>query len=451
MLLDKIFPGAPGLRWPVIPKPDSALHLGLQFQLEKSQWLNPDEIEQLQWCQAEGLIYHAAKTVPLYKDRIPSKLIGKSLSWELWQEIPILSRKDLIEAGDRQKSLKPLPGHERLNKIQSSGSTGMAITAYGTQTTGLFWQAFTLRDHIWQERDLSGKLAAIRPVNMVEPGESSSSPNWGGVTAKLFATGPAVLMSSRSDIADQARWLEQENPDFLLSLPSNLRELAKYCREHNIALTKLKQVRTMGEILTADTIELSREVLGVEIVDMYSAQEVGYIALQCKEKGNYHIQSEGVLVEVLDDNNQQCRPGEVGRVVVTTLLNFGAPLIRYALGDYAEVGECCDCGRGLPVLNKVLGRQRNMVITPEGRCFFPSFPEKYWDPKIKQLQFQQIAEDAMNLCLVVSEVLTNEEEKALIECFNNRSGYNYKFTFEYRDEIPRSKGGKYEDFVSLLI
>lgn len=450
MLLDKIHPGAPGLKWPVIPKPDSALHMGLQFQLEKSQWLSSDEIEQLQWKQAEGLIYHAAKTVPLYKDRIPSKLIGKPLSWEAWQEIPILTRQDIIEAGDKQKSLKPLPGHERLNKIKSSGSTGMAITAYGTQTTGLFWQAFTLRDHLWQERDLSGKLAAIRPVDVVNPGESSSSSSWGGVTAKVFDTGPAVLMSSRSDIADQAGWLQKENPDFLLSLPSNLRELARYCKAHGIALPRLKQVRTMGEILTSDTVELCQEVWGADVVDMYSAQEVGYIALQCKEHGSYHIQSEGVLVEVLDDNNRRCKPGEVGRVVVTTLLNLGAPLIRYALGDYAEVGASCDCGRGLPVLKKVLGRQRNMVTTPEGRCFFPSFPEKYWDPKIKQLQFQQIADNAMNLRLVVSEVLTNEEENTLIERFNARSGYEYKFTFEYIDEIPRSKGGKYEDFVSLL-
>ena len=35
-----------------------------------------------------------------------------------------------------------------------------------------------------------------------------------------------------------------------------------------------------------------------------------------------------------------------GRIVVTALNNFATPLIRYEIGDYAEVGEICSCGRG---------------------------------------------------------------------------------------------------------
>ena len=45
-------------------------------------------------------------------------------------------------------------------------------------------------------------------------------------------------------------------------------------------------------------------------------------------------------------------PGEIGRLVVTRLHHFATPLLRYDIGDYAEVGDACPCGRGLPVLRR---------------------------------------------------------------------------------------------------
>jgi len=61
--------------------------------------------------------------------------------------------------------------------------------------------------------------------------------------------------------------------------------------------------------------------------------------------------------------------GQVGRVVVTDLHNFATPLIRYDLGDYAEMADTCPCGRGLPALKRIMGRRRNMVRLPDGRSF----------------------------------------------------------------------------------
>src|SRR3546814_11153852 len=85
----------------------------------------------------------------------------------------------------------------------------------------------------------------------------------------------------------------------------------------------------------------------------------------------YHAQSENVLLEVVDDDGRPCGPGETGRVLITSLHNFATPLIRYELGDYAEVGSPCACGRGLPVIKQVLGRKRNRLILSDGRSGFP--------------------------------------------------------------------------------
>lgn len=112
-------------------------------------------------------------------------------------------------------------------------------------------------------------------------------------------------------------------------------------------------------------------MLGVRVVDNYSSQEVGAIALECPESGLYHVQSESLIVEVLDDAGAPCSAGQIGRVVVTDLHNFATPLIRYELRDYAEVGPVCPCGRGLPTLARVLGRRRNMVMLPGGEHHWP--------------------------------------------------------------------------------
>ena len=126
-------------------------------------------------------------------------------------------------------------------------------------------------------------------------------------------------------------------------------------------LPGLREVRTLGEASTPDLRALCREAWGVPLVDVYSAEEVGYIALQCPEHEHYHVQAESVLVEILDERGAPAPPGETGRVVVTDLHNFAMPLVRYEIGDYAEVGEPCACGRGLPVLRRIVGRVRNML------------------------------------------------------------------------------------------
>ena len=438
----------PGLHWPSVLDPNGALMLSLQYQFEQTERLSAEEITKRQFKQAEALLYMAARSVPFYKDRLP-KIEGE-LTPEIWNSIPVLERDQLIDAKDKLVNKRPLKGHEQLHKITSSGSTGVPVTAYGTPITRMFWDAFTLRDHLWQKRDLSGKLVSIRPEGG-EPGKPLQAKNWGSGTSMAYETGPAAMLNSRTDVAEQLVWLKQQNPGYLLSLPSNLNELAKLCIEKGISLPKLKQIRTYGELLTDAIRERCQQAWDVEIVDAYSAQEVGYIAMQCPEQGNYHIQSESLLVEVLDENDQPCSPGQSGRVVVTTLLNFGAPLIRYALGDYAQLGEPCACGRGLPVLNKILGRQRNMMRTPDGRVHWPSFPSSYWSlEKIKQMQLVQQAPDQLLIRLVVSEILNDKEEEKLRRLFVERFQYEFTFEFEYLDAIPRSSGGKFEDFICLV-
>jgi phenylacetate-CoA ligase len=100
----------------------------------------------------------------------------------------------------------------------------------------------------------------------------------------------------------------------------------------------------MGEILEPGLRALCQRQWGVPARDNYSCTELATLALTCPEHDHLHIQAERVLLEILDDQNRPCAPGEVGRVVVTGLVNFATPLIRYEIGDRAVAGSPCPCG-----------------------------------------------------------------------------------------------------------
>jgi len=110
----------------------------------------------------------------------------------------------------------------------------------------------------------------------------------------------------------------------------------------------------MSERLDPEVRILVENTWEVPVSSIYSAPETGILALQCPEQAHFHIQSEYARVEVLNDDDSPCQPGEVGRVVVTPLHNYQTPLVRFATGDRAEAGGPCSCGRTLPVLARVL-------------------------------------------------------------------------------------------------
>jgi phenylacetate-CoA ligase len=344
--------------------------------------------------------------------------------------------------------------HGRTGIVRTSGSTGKPVEVTGTDITQFFYRACALRDHFWQQRDFSCKMAAIR---FAEKGKTEfpgiAVPDWGASTAGIINTGPGTMLNSSTDIALQAEFLIHEEPDYLLSYPSNIEALARYFIREGLQLEKLRAVRTLGETLGSEVRSACREAWGVGLVDMYTAQEVGYIALQCPEHENlYHIQAENLYVEVVDYEGQPCQPGEIGRVLLTTLHNFAMPLIRYEIGDYAEVGEMCSCGRTLPVLSQIMGRKRNMLLLPNGEKKWPDLGmgRLGMNLPIRQFQFVQKSLEQIEARLVTSLQFSSEEESNFKENLQNSLRHPFNIEIVYLEDIPRSKGGKFEDFISEI-
>ncbi|MFQ5960849.1 MAG: phenylacetate--CoA ligase family protein [Candidatus Methylomirabilales bacterium] len=446
-----------GIGWPALPEQRGAAVLATLFQLEQSQWWSAEEILRRQFQQLTLLVAHARRTVPFYRQRL--QRVGaepnEQVTREKWAEIPVLRRTEVQAAGDALFSRLPPRSHGSISGIYTSGSTGKPIRALRTQLWSLFWSAFTIRDHLWHRRDLSGKLAVIRESGKGKAPypDGTTTPSWGRSSSRVFATGQTVSLNITCTIEQQAEWLERQDPDYLLTHPSIAYRLADYCLGNSVRLSRLRQVETISEILQPATRDACREAWGVPVVDLYSSREAGYIALQCPDHEHYHVQSEGILVEILNEQGRPCVPGEWGRVVVTPLHNFAMPLIRYDIGDHAELGEPCSCGRGLPVLRRILGREQNMLVLPSGEERWPLLSSENIRAllaiaPIRQYQLVQKSVETIELRLATARPVNADEESTLRQWVRDKFGHPFHVPITYHDEIPRGPAGKYDDFIS---
>jgi phenylacetate-CoA ligase len=431
----------PGITWPAVPDAPTATLLALQWQLEQTQWWSAERLAAEQQRQLAPLLAHARDTT-LHHAELPAA----------WADIAVQTRHDLIAAGARLLSRRYPASHGAAPETFSSRTTGEPVRVRVPDIVTTFWNAITLRDHLWHRRDLGAHLAAIRHTGAgvaTAPGGLRGA-GWGPATAALAPDAPLSLLSIDATTEEQVAWLRREDPVYLLVYPTVLGAIARHLAATGQRLPSLRQVRTISEALSPDTRALCAEVLGVPLVDTYSAQEVGYIALQCPDHPRYHVQAERLLVEILDDDGGVCRPGEIGRVVVTDLHNFATPLIRYDLGDLAEVGAPCPCGRGLPVLERIIGRRRGMLVHADGRTTWPVFTVACRAAApYRELQLVQETLDRLRLRVVplAGTPITPAQRDALAAAIRGALG---AFTVEVElvERLDRSPAGKLEEFVS---
>ena len=446
--------------WPVIYPFNIARHLALQHYFRKSERFPEEKLRELQLRQLQLLLKHALQTVPYYQKEYQNTGINLTtdLQWEDWLKLPVLKRSTVQNQFTGLQSSRIPAGHGRTFITSTSGSTGTPVQVMKSWPIQFFWNAVKLRDHYWHQREAVGrKHAAIRFVEdkfRARPPDGENFRSWGFPLNRLYATGPSCLLSIESPVTDQVSWLCKQDPDYLLTNSTNLYALAQAFDSSSLHLKNLKQLITISECLDLEVREYCENVFGVPLKDIYSSQEIGYIALQCPEYTHYHVQAETVLVEVLDDHDQPCKSGEIGRIVVTSLHNFAMPLLRYEIGDYAEVGEPCSCGRTLPVLKRIYGRVRNMLTLPGGKKIWPRIRTQYYaetaGADIRQAQLIQHSLEEIEVRLVVPSPLKEEQQKKLTGMIQEALGHPFHIRYSFLDEIPRSKGGKFEEFISKL-
>ncbi len=424
--------------------------LALQFQYRQSERWSEEVLRARQFGQLRLLLAHAHRTVPFWRRRLDEAGIDTAspITMETWSRIPILSRAEAQDAGTALHCRSIPAAHGQRLESSTSGSSGRPLAVARTELSQFFWRSFLLREALWNRLDVRAKYAVIRTAR-AKTGASGRQPGWGAPFDEVFATGPAVWHEIRRPLAEQAAWLLREDPSYLLSFSGNLALLAQHFRDSPRRPRQLRALFGFAEVVTPDARALCQEVFGAPIIDSYSSEEAGYIALQCPDHPPaLHVMSDGIFVEVLDAADRPCAPGQVGRIVVTPLHNFAMPLLRYELGDLVECGGPCPCGRGLPVLTRVLGRVRDSVLMPDGsaRAAFFGSKQFYKIHAIRQYQVAQTARDRIELRLVARRPLTEEEAAFIVQAVRGDLDDSFTIDIVYADQIARAPSGKFQEF-----
>jgi phenylacetate-coenzyme A ligase PaaK-like adenylate-forming protein len=417
-------------------------------QLGRSQWASPGDLVSSQFRHVDLLADYCNRHSPFFAMRLrraglaPTDLADPAG----FEQLPVMTRRDIQSAGEDLFCREVPPGHGHVTETRTSGSTGEPVLVRRTAVNGLFWNAMVMRDLVWHRRNLSGRLCTITAL----VSERAEHEDWGPPATVFARTGPMLSLPIAADVACLVQWVAEFRPNFVAMFPSTLDAFTNYCRSHDRALPHVQQVLTTSETLLPSVRAAAEELFNISVADCYSSEEFGSIALSCPVSGMYHVMSESVLAEVLDPQGRPCRPGEIGRVTVTALHNYATPLVRYDIGDMAEVVASCPCGRGLPTWRRIHGRERNLILMPNGDRVWPVLGFRLCRDVAPVLQYQLVQEDreTVEARLVVARPLSATEEDGLRALFHEWIGYPFALRFAYFEgRIPTGPTGKFEEFV----
>lgn len=347
--------------WPSLLPGDEQLDAyKLQKVLVDSQWLERHEMEDYQLEHLRTLVSFAVREVPFWRSRIaPDVLDGANTLAEALARLPVVSRAEVRDAGDALRAERLPQGEVLAGPMSSTSPSGVAVQVATTEL-GLKWRrTFELRRLLWAGVDFDQPIAVIQDAasGAAEHPSGSRYERWKDASEIPFRTGPSFHLSARTSVAEQWDWLKRTAPTYLYAGTPLIRDLAAIAREGELAF---ETILTRDDVVDDALRRIVSEKFKAAIHDRYTAAETGYLAIQCPDTTAYHVPSEAIIVEVVDDNGRPCRDGEIGRVVATPLFNLAGPLIRYEIGDFAQAGTC-ECGRILPTLKRIAPRREMLA------------------------------------------------------------------------------------------
>ncbi|MEW6722395.1 MAG: hypothetical protein AB1324_03970 [Candidatus Micrarchaeota archaeon] len=154
-------------------------------------------------------------------------------------------------------------------------------------------------------------------------------------------------------------------PQILGWYPSVISALGRLNAERGKPL-RLKRVFCASELLAPSTRRFIEDSFSATVFNIYGTSEFGIVAWECPEEHSLHVNSTSCRVEIVDSKGNPKKTG-TGDILITGLRDSAMPLIRYRIGDRGSWGRECGCGRALPVLGTLEGRDDDFIVLPSGR------------------------------------------------------------------------------------
>jgi phenylacetate-CoA ligase len=239
------------------------------------------------------------------------------------------------------------------------------------------------------------------------------------------------------------------NPKAIYGYASSLALLAAHADSRGIRpkLPALRVVSATGEPLFPHQRGLIERVFGAPVSVEYGARDAGLMALQSPD-GTLLQMSETHLIEVLDDAGN---PVEEGEAVITSLVSEAQPFIRYRTGDVVRrSGKPDPGGRGLEVLDAVVGRQTDFIAAADGRIMHALAVIYVLRaiPGVAQFKLIQHTVEQMEVQVVPDAHWNETAREAVFQGLRARLGPTLNIDLKLLDEIAPEASGKHRYVVS---
>lgn len=378
-----------------------------------------------------------ARRTPAYADAAHRGDGDDLASW------PLLDKARVRAAPDRYvvEGLDPAALYEE----HTSGTTGTPLTLWWDRPAVRGWYALLdARARGWHGVGRQDRWALLGGQPVVR-GDRRRPPYWVW-NAALHQLYLSAWHLSPSTVGSYAAALRRTRPTHVLGYPSALAILARCALDGDHELPTLRVVLTNAEPLHDHQRRVIAEAFGCPVRDTYGLAELVAGAAEC-EAGTLHLWPEvGEVEQVGADADGR------GALVATGLLNEAMPLVRYRTGD-SVAGPVswspCSCGRGLPTLPRVEGRDDDVVVTADGRRLGRLDPLFKTDLPLVEAQIVQEAPDRLRLRLVPARPLDDEDRRRLTERVHQHLGAMTVLIDEV-DHIPRDAAGKFRAVISEI-
>ena len=359
-----------------------------------------------------------AYAVPLYKKKYDDLGISPSdiQGIDDLQKLPFTTKDDLRE--NYPKGIIPT-GFDTQHGflLSTSGSTGKPVFVYND----LFSAIQSLEGFVRALKSYGGSWnkSKITIIIDITPGSAEHAFFTESMSPFLKHFMPLNNIQYLHIDEDPETLIEKINqfqPEFLGSDPNMLRELAYLKLNGKGNNINPKVMFSGGTIIDAYTKQYIEHAFNSKIMDIYGTTEAGPLAFECIDGGEYHVQSDYVYLEFLDEQQKPVSFGSPGHLVVTRFSTGGTPIIRYTGFDDIVVPlpiRTCKSGITTQMIKKIEGRSADLIVLPDGTTLSPftitgipaKIMEEYHTYKIKQFQIIQHTVDQIEILIVIDEKL----------------------------------------------
>ena len=411
----------------------SKIHHYYHLIKKMNKWTN-QEIESWQNKMLQKLINHFYRNTKYYKQLFDDLDINPNdiKTREDLKRLPPLN-KDIIRQNFDDlipQNINAIP-HK---KASTGGSTGNPLKYFLDLKTWSYTTAAKI--YSWQTTDyLYGDSYAALGSSSLFPTNKKS---WKHILYFFLRNGVPINGMNLSDekCEDYINVIRKEKVNYLYGYASSLFLLAKYIKKKGIKL-EIKGCFPTSEILTDSYRKEMEEAFGSFVLDGYGARDGGITAYEIN-RGYYNV-GYNSIAEVIN-----CSSDDTGTLLVTDLLNYAFPFIRYEVGDEATLpSNKIEYEYNGQIISKILGRVSDVIRLENGHVLTgPGFTILFKDLNVVAYRISKI-----DILKIKIEVQRNnnysiEEEKLIYNTIKKHAGEDCKIMIRYVDKMATKKNGK---------